>query len=105
MLEVHGGANLCPEENPAMMEETLKSMQQHLDAIQDKSVYNQVSPFSYLHTREWRLKFLRYELYDCKMAAVRLVRFTDYMCQEYGMEVLERPFRLSDLETKCGPTR
>jgi hypothetical protein len=86
-LEVHGVANLCPEENPAMMEEALKSMQQHLDAIQDKPVYNQVSPFSYLHTREWRLKFLRYELYECKMAAVRLVRFTDYIYQEMAWKV------------------
>jgi hypothetical protein len=36
--QVHVVANLCPEENPAMIEEALKSMQQHLDAIQDKQV-------------------------------------------------------------------
>jgi hypothetical protein len=101
--EVHGVATLCPEENPAMIEEALKSFQQHLDDIQDKYVYDQLSPFSYLHTREWNLKFLRCELYDCKMAAERLVRFTEYMHQEYDLEVLERPLRLSDLETKCGP--
>jgi predicted RNase H-like nuclease (RuvC/YqgF family) len=100
--EVHGVANLCPEENPVMIEEALNSMQQHLDEIQDKHLYDQLSPLSYLHTREWRLKFLRCELYDCKMAAERLVRFTEYMQQEYDMEVLERPLRLSDLETKCG---
>jgi hypothetical protein len=100
--EVHGVTNLCPEENPAMMEEALKSMQQHLDAIQTKQVYDQLSPLSYLHTNEWRLKFLRCELYDCKMAAERLVRFTEYMHQEYDLEVLERPLKLSDLETKCG---
>jgi hypothetical protein len=101
--EVHGVANLCPTENPAMIEEGLKSMQQHLDAIQDKHVYDQLSPLSYLHTREWRLRFLRCELHDSKMAAERLVRFTEYMHQEYDLEVLERPLRLSDLETKCGP--
>jgi hypothetical protein len=66
-------------------------------------VYDQLSPFSYLHTSEWRLKFLRCELYDCKRAAERLVRFTEYMQHEYDLEVLERPLRLSDLETKCGP--
>jgi hypothetical protein len=100
--EVHGVANLCPEENPTMIEEALKSMQQHLDAIQDKQVYDQLSPSSYIHTKEWRLKFLRSELYDCKLAAERLVRFTEYMHQEYDFEVLERPLKLSDLETKCG---
>jgi hypothetical protein len=100
--EVHGVTNLCPEENPAMIVEALKSMQQHLDAIQNKPVFMQLSQQSYLYTREWRLRFLRCELYDCKMAAERLVRFTEYMLQEYDLEVLERPLRLSDLETKCG---
>jgi hypothetical protein len=101
--EVHGVANLCPEENPGMIEEALTSMQQHLHAILDKHVHDQLSPNSYLFTREWRLKFLRCELFDCKKAAVRLVRFTEYMHEEYDLEVLERPLRLSDLETKYGP--
>jgi hypothetical protein len=100
--EVHGVANLCPKENTVIIEEALKSMQQHLDATQDKQVYDQLSSSSYLHTKEWRLKFLRCELYDCKLAAERLIRFTEYMHQEYDLEVLERPLRLSDLETKCG---
>jgi hypothetical protein len=88
-----------------MVEEALKSMQQHLDAIQYKHVYDQLSPQSYLHTTEWRLKFLRSELFDCKMAAERLVRFTEYMHQEYDLEVLERPLKLEDLETKTGLKR
>jgi predicted RNase H-like nuclease (RuvC/YqgF family) len=100
--EVHGVANLCPDENPAMIEEALQSLQKHLNAIHVKHVYDQLSPNSYVHTREWRLKFLRCELYDSKMAAERLVRFTEYMHQEYDLEVLERPLRLSDLGTKCG---
>jgi hypothetical protein len=101
--EVHGVTNLCPEENPVMIEKALTSLQQHLDDIPDKRAYDQISPLSYLHTREWRLKFLRCELYDCKMAAERLVRFTDYMHEEYDLEVLERPLTLSDLESKCEP--
>jgi hypothetical protein len=48
--EVHGVANLCPEENPVMIKEDLKTMQHHLDAIQNKHVYDQLSPLSYLHT-------------------------------------------------------
>jgi hypothetical protein len=98
----HGVSNLCPKETPALVEKSLKSMQQHLDNMQRKPIYNQLSPFSYLHTREWRLRFLRCELFDCKKAAVRLVRFTEYMEREYDMEVLERPLRLSDLQTKSG---
>jgi hypothetical protein len=100
--EIHGVSNLCPEETPEMVEEALKSMQQHLVHIQHKPIYDQLSPFSYLHTREWRLRFLRCELFDCQKAAKRLVRFTEYMESEYDMEVLERPLRLSDLRTKSG---
>jgi hypothetical protein len=100
--EIHGVSNLCPEETPEMVEKALKSMQQHLDCIQHKPIYDQLSPFSYLYTREWRLRFLRCELFDCKKAAVRLIRFTEYMEREYDMEVLERPLRLSDLQSKSG---
>jgi hypothetical protein len=100
--EIHGVSNLCPKETPTMVEEALKNMQKHLDSIRHKPIYNQLSPFSYLHTREWRLRFLRCELFDCKKAAERLVRFTEYMEGEYDMEVLERPLRLSDLQTKGG---
>jgi hypothetical protein len=100
--EIHGVSNLCPEETPEMVDEALKNMQDHLDKIKHKPIYDQLSPFSYLHTKEWRLRFLRCDLFDCQKAAVRLVRFTDYMEKEYDIEVLERPLRLSDLQTKCG---
>jgi hypothetical protein len=72
-------------------------MQQHLDVIQNKHVFDQLSSLSYLHTRRWRLKFLRCELYNCKLVAERLVRFTKYMHQEYDLEVLQRPSQLSCL--------
>jgi hypothetical protein len=100
--EIHGVSNLCPEETPEMVDEALKNMQDHLDKMKHKPIYDQLSPFSYLHTKEWRLRFLRCDLFDCQKAAVRLVRFTDYMEKEYDIEVLERPLRLSDLQTKCG---
>jgi hypothetical protein len=100
--EIHGVSNMCPEETPEMVEKALKSMAQHLNNIQLKPIYDQLSPSSYLHTREWKLRFLRCELFDCKKAAMRLIRFTEYMEREYDMEVLQRPLRLSDLQTKSG---
>ena len=101
--EIHGVGDVCPIETPEMVEEALQSMQHHLNAINPKSIYDKISPYSYIHTREFKLRFLRCELYDCKKAAERLVRFTEYMYEEYDMEVLERPLQLSDLETKTGP--
>jgi hypothetical protein len=100
--EVHGVANLCPTEAPAMVDNALKAMQQHLDIIPHKTIYNKISPKSYLHSRDWRLRFLRCELFDAKKAAERLVTFTNNMIEQYDMEVLERPLRLSDLKLKSG---
>ena len=100
--EIHGVANLCPPENPEMIQDALKSMQQQLDGIQDKPIYDKLSESSYVHTKEFRLRFLRCELFDSKKAAERLVRFTQYYHDEFDMEVLERPLTLSDLETKTG---
>ena len=100
--EIHGVADLCPDETPELIGAALHAMQHYLDAIFYKPIYNQVSASSYIHTSEFRLRFLRREFFNSQKAAERLVRFTEYMYQEYGMEVLERPLRLSDLATKFG---
>jgi hypothetical protein len=100
--EIHGVTNLCPEETPDMMDHALKKMQQYLDSIPHKPIYDQVSPFSYINADEFRLRFLRCELYNCKKAAERFLRFTEYMAEEFDMEVLERPLKMSDLQRKHG---
>jgi hypothetical protein len=103
--EIHGVSNLCPTETPTMVEAALTDMEHQLDNIANKPIYDQLSPFSYLHSRLWMLRFLRCELFDAKRAAQRLIRFTEYMYQEYDtIEVLERPLRLSDLPTNSGRT-
>ena len=99
--EIHGVATLCPEETPEMMAQSLHTMQKEIDKISSKHVYNQVSALSYIHTDNFRLRFLRCELYDCKKAAERLIRFTEYIETEFGLEMLERPLRLEDLQTHC----
>jgi hypothetical protein len=52
--EIHGVSSLCPKETPGMVEEALSSMQQYLDDIQHKPIYEQLSATSYLHTRDWK---------------------------------------------------
>ena len=99
--EMHGVGTVCPEETPQMMENALKKLQEEIDNIPLKPIYDKLSPFSYVHTKKFRLRFLRCELYDCKKAAERLLRYTVYMEEEYDMEVLERPLRMGDLRTKC----
>lgn len=98
--EIHGVGSVCPEETPEMVAQSLQLMRGHLDAIPTKTIYDQVSPNSYIHSEEFWLRFLRCELFDCKKAAERFVRFTEYMNDKYGMVVLERPLRLHDLSNK-----
>ena len=101
--EIHGVSKQI-EETPEQIEEALQLMQHHVTAIHPKSVYDKIPAHSYIHTREFKLRFLRCELYDCRKAADRLIRFTEYMNAEY----LRKPFfilnsmRMSDLETKTG---
>jgi hypothetical protein len=100
--EVHGVADPCPIETLQMIKSALKTMQEQLDDIWYKPIYDKISPSSYLHTKEFRLRLLRCELFDCKKAAERLIRFTEYMKEEWGFEYLERPLMLSDLENGTG---
>ena len=97
--EIHGVANVCPDETPAMMEEALAQMQQTLDSIPNKpDFYNRISASSYIHSTAFRLRFLRCELYDARKAAARLLRFVEYIKEHYDTEVLERPLQMSDLQ-------
>lgn len=97
--EIHGVSNACPEETPEMVVQSLEGLDKELDAIQEKEIYDKVSPFSYLYTKKYRLMFLRCDLFNAKKAAQRMVNFAEYMFNLYGtMDILERPLRLSDLK-------
>lgn len=100
--EIHGVANLCPNESPQMMNEALCTMQQVLDATPDKHIYDRISSSSYVHSTSFRLRFLRCELYNARKAAERFLRFIEYMEEFYDAEVLERPLQMSDLQKKTG---
>ena len=100
--EVHGVADPCEHETPEMISQALHSMEQHLDDIWYKPLFDKIPPTSYMNTPNFRLRFLRCERYDCRKAAERLVRYVVYMNSEWGPEALERPLRLSDLERKTG---
>ena len=103
--EIHGVADPCPPESPEMIQDALHFMQQHLDAIPHKPIHDKVPSTSYIHAQSFRLRFLRCEVYDTKRAAERYLRFINHMYAEWGSELLLRPLRLSDLETKTGKNR
>ena len=54
----------------------------------------------YVNDRNFRLRFVRAERYDCKKAVKRFVNFLVFGQELFGDFVADRPIKLSDLETR-----
>lgn len=127
--EIHGVANLAPEETPEMITEAMNQLSIELDGIQYKPAFdksqqwNQSLPSrvdctqsiysynersiaglthtTYVNTVDFRLRFLRCELFNAKNAAYRLVNYLEMILNLYeDEELLRRPIGLIDLKSK-----
>jgi len=122
--EVHGVRCLAPTETIEMLNASLMKLSQELDLISDKPAYERSQQLglantrnnnnnagagaalhggggTYVNTVNFRLKFLRCELFDAKKAAARLVTFLDLIWYLFGKEeLLLRPLRITDLDKK-----
>ena len=106
--EIHGVCCLAPQESPELLRAALFELNQQLDLIQEKDAYNRAQQMymansgvglqhGYVNTDEFRLRFLRCELFDAKKAAQRMVKYLELVSNVYGPYALKRPFKLSDL--------
>jgi hypothetical protein len=97
--ELHGVRTLAREETSEMIETALIQLQKELDNIPLKKAYDesQMHTYTYVNSRAFRIKMLRGDLFDEKAAAIRIVKFLEFMKDYYGPEILIRPPRLSDL--------
>jgi len=100
--EIHGVRTLCPDElSPELVDNLLKEMSTELCLLSPKlkSVYQQTqnlkSP-SYVNERDFRLRFLRAELFNSRKAALRFANFLETALVFFGPQGLQRPIRLSD---------
>ena len=98
--EMHGVATLCPDETPELLQHSLRDLQLAIDAmpVQDKTAYQEAQQYhgTYVNEMDFRLRFLRTELFDVPKAARRMVKFLDLVKTYYGVVALQRPIRLSD---------
>ena len=103
--EIHGVRCLAPEETPELLHRSLMELQQHIDLMPFKPSYDKAQEFaqdpefsktSYVNTLDFRLKFLRCELFHAARAAIRLVKYLDLMLELYGLFALQRKVKLSD---------
>ena len=99
--EIHGVRSLAVEETTETMEKGLLDLEEELALIplEDKQAYLQAErlPESYVMGSDFRLRFLRSELFDAAKAAQKIVGFLELLLEYYGEFALQRPIRLSDL--------
>jgi hypothetical protein len=123
--EIHGIKSLAPTETPERIEEALRLLDVQIkrlvlsdvatskaggDGIQQDTLrirnqvllgtsYDlaQVKQYSYLLDADFRLKFLRADLFDARKAATRFMMYLDLLVENFGAIGLQRPLRISDL--------
>ncbi len=103
--EIHGVRCLAPEETQDLIHQSLLKLQEQLDLMPFKPSYDKAQEFaqdpafsntSYVNTVDFRLKFLRCELFHAAKAAIRLVKYLDLMLELYGLFALQRKIKLTD---------
>ena len=99
--EIHGVHCLAVEETPELLNNLLRNLAFVLDNVLSEAetrAYRQSQklPYTYVNTVEFRLRFLRCEVFDAKKAAKRMAFFLNTVQDLFGDFALERPIRLSD---------
>lgn len=110
--EIHGVKCLAIEESPEYLEAALRDLAYTIDELTpnyEKQAYLQSqqppqngpnrdyrSYPTYVNEADFRLRFLRCELFDIRKAAQRMLKFLDIAKELFGEYALRRPIRLSD---------
>ena len=96
--EIHGVQTLAPEETPEMLTAALDDLSREISFLQKKTAFDmsQEYPNTYVNSADFRLRFLRCDLFDSKKAAERMVQFLDLLYEVFGDYALRRPIQMSD---------
>ena len=105
--EVHGATCLAPEETPEFLSASLDMFHYELTRIDRKPAYDRAQKIleksppgtspSYIHTANFKLRFLRCELFDACKAAKRYCKYLDLLLGLHGDIALVRPIVMKDL--------
>jgi hypothetical protein len=96
--EIHGVQTFAPEETSEMLTEALENMDTEIEKISNKDAFvrSQEFPNTYVNSADFRLRFLRSDLFDVKKAAKKMVTFLDLMSELFGDFALKRQIQMSD---------
>jgi len=99
--EIHGVQTIAPEESPSMIQAALLDLYGCMETMpsKEKVAYlrsQELNPDTYINGSDFRLRFLRCDLFDVEKAAARMANFLDLMLDLFGDCVLKRPLQISD---------
>jgi hypothetical protein len=98
--EIHGVHSLQVPETPEMIQESFQQLQLAIDQLPSKDAYDhavQNLNSRYVFDPEFRIKFLRAELYDFHKAAIRVTKWLDLLKKYFGDVALTRQIKFVDL--------
>jgi hypothetical protein len=99
--EVHGVRSLAPEETPEMVAQAFLDLQEEIDKLpsNSKTAYDRSISLdsSFVRSNDFRIKFLRAELFDAKKAALRFTIYLKLAHKYFGDVALMRPLYFEDL--------
>jgi hypothetical protein len=97
--EIHGVEKEV-DETDEFIGTSLEALENELQSIADKPAYDQAEKVDrgYVHSRKFRLMFLRSEYFHIQKTAIRLVKCMEGIRDYFGDGVLGRPLNMSDLE-------
>jgi hypothetical protein len=102
LYDLHGVSEKMPHETPDLLQSKLHELQIALDLIPDeeKEAYNLATMLNpaYVSNRDFRLKFLRADLFDASRAAIRFTKHFQAKLELFGDDLLSRDITQDDLE-------
>jgi hypothetical protein len=98
--EIHGLRTLAPDETPDMIDAKLKELDAELNSLPCTISCDEALGLSIqlVNCSEFRLRFLRADLFDAKKAAIRLEQYFTFCKKYFGQDGLLRPIYISDLD-------
>jgi hypothetical protein len=99
--EIHGVQTIAPMESPSMIQAALVELNGCLERMpsREKVAYlrsQELFPNTYINGADFRLRFLRCDLFDAEKAAVRMANFLDLVSDLFGDYVLKRSLKITD---------
>ena len=96
--EIHGVQTFARDETPEMLGRALAKMESEINMIPSKIAFDKSQQYqnTYVNDADFRLKFLRSELFEEKKAASRMVKYLDMVSELFGDFALRRQIQMSD---------